>query len=159
MDLNTNMLRLGPIQFKHAGISFSNLSRKDDYRWGNIDLLNRTPAQQAMGIGSKSITLSGVIFPHYDPTPNVALNTYIGINRIHDVRRYAELQQPFILSDGLGRVYGRWVIKSVQEEQSNFLVNGIPQKQSYTIELMAYDDSTDYNLVIDDRTKRVSLLR
>ena len=159
MDLNTNMMRLGPIKFQHSGIDFNSLSRKDNYRWGTLNLLNQTPAKQAMGIGDKTITLSGIVFPHYDPTPNLGINTYIGKNQIHRLRQYAELQRPFVLSDGSGRIYGRWVITDITEEQTNFLIDGTPQKQTYTMSLASYDNSTDYNLITDDKNKVIRQVR
>ena len=45
-----------------------------------------------------------------------------------------------ILADGLGFVWGRYVVLSLQEGRSLFLPDGRPRKQTFTLQLSHYGE-------------------
>lgn len=176
VSLNGTMMKLGPIKFRANSINYNSLDRKDEYRWANLDLLNTSPIKQAMGVGNKTITLSGVIYTEHTnlnsfglaaPVPglqNFALNVSLpnlplvpsaGLNRMNEIRIVADKQEPLLLVDGLGKNWGYWVIKSITDRQTNFLINGAFLKQEFDLELEAFDSSASTNAGISPITRAV----
>ena len=92
----------------------------------------RSPAQQFVGLGEDTITLAGVIYPHYRG----------GLNQLNDLRRQAETGEPLLLVDGLGYVWGQWVIVSIEETQSYLQSHGQPLKQAFQLQLKYYGEDT-----------------
>ena len=92
----------------------------------------RRPAQQFIGIGDDTITLAGVIYPHYRG----------GLGQLNDLRKQAETGEPLLLVDGLGFVWGQWVIVSIEETQSYLQSHGMPLKQTFQLQLKYYGNDT-----------------
>ncbi len=83
---------------------------------------------QFVGAGEESIELSGVIYPHCKG----------GLKQLDAMRIGASKGQPLLLVDGLGFVWGQWVITQIDEGQSFFQGNGQPLKQSFQLKLVNY---------------------
>ena len=79
--------------------------------------------------GDETMQLPGVIYPEYRG----------GFQQIEAMRRIAALGQPLLLVDGLGKLWGRWVIESIDEKQSLFAAFGAPRKQEFTLSLARFD--------------------
>jgi len=60
------------------------------------------------------------------------------LRQVELMRAVAGTGQPMILVDGLGWVWERWVIRSVEERKSVFLADGAPRKIEFNVELQAY---------------------
>lgn len=98
------------------------------YRWQAQERIQRRPAMQFLGAGEESIELSGVIYPHFKG----------GLEQLDTMRAEASKGQPLLLVDGLGFVWGQWVITQIDEGQSFFQGNGQPLKQSFQLKLVNY---------------------
>ena len=88
------------------------------------------------GKDAETITLSGTIYPLY-PRANPA-----GALQLDALRELADEGEPFQLGGnrvpGEGENLGAWCIRSISEEQTEFLPGGAPRKQSFTITLVRY---------------------
>jgi phage protein U len=56
------------------------------------------------------------------------------------MRARAETGEPMMMVDGLGWVWNRWAILSVEETKTVFLADGAPQKIEFSMELQAYGE-------------------
>ncbi len=122
------MMALGAFRFGVNRASYQTFTRRAAWRWEQVDRVGRAPALQYLGPDADEITLEGVIYPHFKG----------GLRQIELMRAIAGLGQPMILVDGLGWVWQRWSIVSIEETKSVFLADGAPRKIEFTVTLKAY---------------------
>jgi phage protein U len=129
--MSETLLALGDYRFSIDTAAYQTLKRRQSYRWQSQERLLRSPAQQFVGIGDDTITLAGVIYPHYRG----------GLGQLNNLRQQAETGEPLLLVDGLGFVWGRWVIVTIDETQSYLQSNGQALKQTFQLQLSYYGDA------------------
>ena len=126
----TVMMALGAFRFGVTGTSYQSLRRVAAYRWEQQDRLGRDPAQQFMGPGAEDVTLEGTIHPHYRG----------GLRQVEFMRLAARTGQPLMLVDGLGWVFQRWVILSVEETRKVLMSDGAPRQIDFRVSLRSYGE-------------------
>lgn len=126
--MSETMMALGSYRFALNTAAYDTLKRSQSYRWQAQERLLRRPAQQFIGLGEETIELSGVIYPHFAG----------GLKQLDAMRKQAGRGEPLLLVDGLGFVWGQWVINQIDEEQSVFLSNGVPLKTTFSLRLSHY---------------------
>jgi len=126
--MSETMVALGSYRFSIDSAAYQELKHSQAYRWQAQERLQRRPAMQFLGAGEESIELSGVIYPHFKG----------GLEQLDTMRTEASKGQPLLLVDGLGFVWGQWVITQINEGQSFFQGNGQPLKQSFQLKLVNY---------------------
>lgn len=126
--MSETMMALGTYRFSIDSAAYQELKHSQAYRWQAQERLQRRPAMQFLGAGEESIELSGVIYPHFKG----------GLEQLDTMRAEASKGQPLLLVDGLGFVWGQWVITQIDEGQSFFQGNGQPLKQSFQLKLVNY---------------------
>lgn len=119
--------KLQPYYFNLDTAAFDELRRQTSARWAGQERLTRTIAQQAVGQGDDKLTLKGVIF-----------TSRSGIKQLDALRTITRRLQPVSLVTGYGDVLGTWCLTSVDEEQGALLAGGIPRKQGFSLEFIAY---------------------
>lgn len=92
--------------------------------------MHRLPAQQFVGLGNETLDLKGVIYPHYQG----------GMGQLDVMRAQAGRGDPLLLVDGLGFIWGQWVILQVDETQTVMLTNGQPRKLEFQLRLARYGE-------------------
>lgn len=100
------------------------------YRVASQERLNRQEALQAVSEGGETITLSGVVFPSLGS----------GTKQINRLRAIGGRMKPVQLTTGDGEVLGRWLLQSIEEEQDALLVDGMPRKQTFSVEFGRYGE-------------------
>lgn len=126
--MSETMMALGTYRFSIDSAAYQELKHSQAYRWQAQERLQGRPAMQFLGAGEESIELSGVIYPHFKG----------GLEQLDTMRAEASKGQPLLLVDGLGFVWGQWVITQIDEVQSFFQGNGQPLKQSFQLKLVNY---------------------
>jgi len=131
--MSTPLLQIGEgFQFSMETAAYDELVRKTEYRWSAIERFGKAPAQQFVGLGADSIELKGTIYPHWKG----------GLYQVDFMRTLAAEGKPQRMvampALNLGVELGLWVIKSIEETQSNIRVGGIPGKQRFRMSLQAY---------------------
>lgn len=126
----TVMMGLGAFRFGVTGSSYQSLRRAAQFRWEAQDRLGRDPALQFMGPGTEEVTLEGTIHPHYRG----------GLRQVEFMRLSARAGQPLMLVDGLGWIFQRWVIVSVEETRSVFMRDGAPKQIDFRVTLRSYGE-------------------
>jgi phage protein U len=128
LGLSVVMMALGAFRFGVNRANYQTFTRSASWRWEAQDRLGRNPALQFLGPGTDEISLQGVIYPHFKG----------GLRQVELMRFVANAGQPLILVDGLGWVWDRWVITSVEETKTLFLADGAPRKIEFSVGLKAY---------------------
>jgi len=82
------------------------------------------PAYQFTGKGEDSITLDGSIVPQFGSQLSLTALRVMG-----------DTGKSFPLIAGNGKVYGLWILESVDETQTYFFDNGKPRKVEFTLKL------------------------
>ena len=123
-------MALGPFRFAMDTAAYQTLKRKNDYRWPTQSRLVERPARQFVGVGNESIDINGIVYP----------NLAGGLGQIEQLREMSGRGEPMILADGLGFVWGRYVVLSLQEERSFLLPDGRPRKQMFVLQLSHYGE-------------------
>jgi phage protein U len=128
--MSDTMMALGNFRFSIDTAAYQELKRSQAFRWQAQERLQRPPAMQFIGAGDESIELGGVIYPHFKG----------GLKQLDAMRIEASKGQPLLLVDGLGFVWGQWVITQIDEGQSFFQANGQPLKQTFQLRLVNYGE-------------------
>lgn len=131
--MRTYMARLGSFMFGIDTAAFQELQRVSSYRWQSKERIGRKPAQQNTGQGADTISLSGVIYPHYRG----------GLGQISQLRDQAANGDPLPLiyaSETVGQYLGRWCVTSIEETRTVFFDNGTPRKIEFSLSLVEYGE-------------------
>jgi hypothetical protein len=126
------MMALGEFRFSLDTAAYQNLRRSVAYRWPKQERIGRAPARQFVGKGDETITLEGIIYPEFKG----------GLKQIDKMREVAGTGQPKMMTDGTGKVWGKWCIESIDEKQGTFFANGIPRKQEFALRLGFYGEDS-----------------
>ncbi len=124
---NDVMLALGDYRFSVATAAYQLLSRTTNYRWAMLATFGSIPKHQYVGPGKDTISLKGVVYPHYKG----------GLGQIDAMRATAGQGVPLPLRASTGKNMGKWIIVSIREMQSN-LIKGNPLKQEFELSLIYY---------------------
>lgn len=122
------LFQLGSFQFDLPNGVPQSLDRTAEYRWELQDRLLRDPAAQFLGPGSQEITFDGVLFPGFSGRQST----------METLRELAAKGEPQMLTDGLGKIYGKWAIRRVQESLGTFAPGGGARQISFNIGLVRY---------------------
>ena len=124
------MMALGPYRFALSTSAYQQLKRSIEYRWQAQDRIGNNPAMQFIGPGKEQIGFEGVIYPEFRG----------GLAQIESMKLTADIGAPLLLIDGLGIVWGRWVIMQIEETREIFLNNGVPRKISFSMTIVSYGE-------------------
>jgi phage protein U len=119
----------GQFYFNISTAGYDSLRRMTAYNIAEQDRLTRRPALQAVSKGSESLTISGAIFTKQS-----------GARQLNKLREIGFAMEPVVLTTGYGENYGQWYIERIEEEQAYLFPDGMPRKQTFTIELQRYGE-------------------
>jgi phage protein U len=122
------LLALGNYRFSVSDGAFQTFKRATSWRWPAQERIGMAPAKQFVGPGECTVSIEGVIYPHYAG----------GLRQIDQMIAQAGLGSPLQLVTGYGRYLGLYCIEKVTDDQSVFMQDGAPKKIEFTIELGAY---------------------
>jgi len=122
------MMALGSFRFGVSRANYQTFRRSAEYRWEQLPRIGRAPAAQFMGPGVQTVTLEGVIYPHFKG----------GLRQLEVMRLIARQGQPLMLTDGLGWVWDRWIITLVEESKTFLMADGAPRKIEFNVTLQSY---------------------
>lgn len=126
------MLLLGTYRFSVDTAAYQSKSRTTTYRWGKQDRLGSEPWLQFVGPGDDTISIEGVIYPHYKG----------GLAQLDLMRNEAGSGRPLLLLEGTGKVLGGWVIESISENETEFTKDGVAKRVGFSLELRKSETAT-----------------
>lgn len=133
------MMALGMFIFGLPTAAYQTLKRQTEWRHPSNSRMGAGPAYQFVGKGEDTITLSGTIIPQL----------FGSTSAIRLLRRMGDTGKAYVMVDGIGTVYGAFIITSLDEEGSMFVVNGLSQKTDFTLTLKCVDDAQARPLLDD----------
>lgn len=123
------LMTLGDIRFSVSEGSYRALTRTLEMSVAKQARANRQAARQVLG-EDETIEISGVCYPLHRHA----------LDRVDSFRALARSYAPAMLTDGLGYVWGRYVVERVEERGSEFTAQGVAQKQEFTLTLGAWGE-------------------
>lgn len=118
------LMTLGDIRFSVAEGTYRGLNISLEMNVAKLARANRQAARQVLG-EDETIEITGVCYPLHGH----------GLDRVESFRLLARTYEPAMLTDGLGFIWGRYVVERVMEQGTEFTAEGVPQKQEFTIAL------------------------
>ena len=124
------MLSLGLFIFAVDSTAYQSLQRQSAQRWQSSDRIGLRAAQQYLGKGEDTITLSGVLMPELSGGEiNLAL-----------LQAMANSGKAHALLNGSGEALGIWIITAINENHSEFFRDGKARKIEFSLSLKRIDD-------------------
>ena len=124
------MLGLGEFRFEIATLAYQKFSLSQSWRWQEPARIHRDPALQFVGRNIGEIELDGVIYPSFKG----------GLAQVEAMRALADVGKPLQLVDGLGRIWGAWVITEISDTRTVFADDGQARRIEFRIKLKAYGE-------------------
>ncbi len=117
------ILAWGAVLFTPNKQGFEDLSHKMSFGWQKQELMNQSPLYQATQGLDYEVTIKGKIY---------ALKAG-HTQMINILRMQGQSQKPFFMADGRGRIFGKFILLSLDGKESYHLKNGMPLKQEYNL--------------------------
>jgi uncharacterized protein len=124
------MMSIGLFVFSLPTIVYQDLQHKMGAKFAIADRVGARDAVQYIGPGAETITLSGSTADGIND-PETSFDQLVGM---------MESGQGWPLVDGLGRVYGDFIIEQLDRKKTIFDSNGQPKKTEFGIDLRRVDD-------------------
>lgn len=125
------MMIFGMTVFMRQTLPYQTMTQSNDYRWAVASRIGVRPAQQFLGPGDETITLTGELRPEITG----------GVPSLLVLEKMAAAGRAWPLLSGSGTPYGMFVITSVNATHTDFLSNGTARKITFTMTLKRVDES------------------
>lgn len=113
-----------------ADFPYERLERKTTGGWVSLDIISSKPLSHQTGQGLETLRLSG------------KAQLAAGMQSVDRLRAMADDRTPYILVDGVGRVWGRWRIDAVNEQQTRVIDDGTATMLEWSLELQEFVNAT-----------------
>ena len=118
------MMIFGMFVFSIPTATYQSLQRTTTWNHASNNRVNSMPAYQYVGKGEDSITLDGSIVPEFGSQLSLTA-----------LRLMGDTGKSFPLIAGNGKIYGLWILESIDETQTYFFKNGKPRKVEFSLKL------------------------
>ncbi|SDZ71299.1 hypothetical protein SAMN05518854_11771 [Variovorax sp. YR266] len=136
------MMALGQFVFSLDTLAYQELQRQMKWRHASNSRIGARPARQFLGVGDDTFNLSGVLMPEL--TGSTA--------SLDELREMGNLGASWPLVDGMGIVYGLYVIEGLTETKTVFLPNGAARRIEFQLQLERVDDDQTDSIGDDEQT-------
>ena len=123
------LLALGMFTFGISTLAFDELARRASWRHATLPRIGARDAVQFTGPGEETIAIPGSVY-HEIADGDVSLD---------ELRRMAATGDAWSLVDGMGYVYGAFVITGIDDRRKAFFPNGKPRQIDFSIDLLRVD--------------------
>ncbi|WP_336867750.1 phage tail protein [Sphingomonas sanguinis] len=123
------LLALGMFVFGIDTLAFDELARRASWRHATSTRIGARDATQYTGPGEETISIPGSVFAEIAD----------GDLSLDELRRMAATGDAWSLVDGMGYVYGAYVITTIDDRRKHFYPNGKPRQIDFAIELLRVD--------------------
>lgn len=118
------MMIFGMFVFSIPTATYQSLQRTTSWNHASNSRFGTSPAYQYTGKGEDSITLDGSIVPEFGSQLSITALRVMG-----------DTGKSFPLIAGNGKIYGMWVLDSVDETQTYFFKDGKPRLVEFSLKL------------------------
>lgn len=123
------MMCLGMFVFGMQTLAYQELQRSTAWRHAANSRVGTNPARQFVGRGDDTIKMPGVLVSGLAGT-QISLDV---------LRHMADTGKAWPLIEGTGKIYGLWVIESMEEGRSYFFKDGTARRIEFTLNLQRID--------------------
>jgi phage protein U len=109
-----------------SGFPYETLDRKTSGGWVSLDIISSKPRSHQTGQGLEELRLNG------------KAQWAEGMAKLDELRAMANARVPYVLVDGIGRVWGRWRIDNVNEGQKRVLEDGTTSLLEWSLDLSEF---------------------
>jgi uncharacterized protein len=125
------MMALDQFVFSLATAPFRELQRRRNWKHRTSSRVGARDASQYTGPGDDSITLNGTV------AQGESIGSRASIKQLADM---GDTGDAWVLVDGVGNVYGAYVIEGLDETQTYHTAEGVARKIEFTLTLKRVDD-------------------
>jgi phage protein U len=129
-----SLLSWGDFHFQIDTFAHNTLMRTWEANIASHGIVKSNARVQATGIPVETITIRGAIYTKFSKKAD---------SFPQELRRLGNEMEPRELFLGTGDLLGSWFLKSIQEEQSALMKDGIPRKQALTLQFTKYNRKAD----------------
>ncbi|PTB19559.1 oxidoreductase [Trinickia symbiotica] len=129
------MMSLDQFVFALATTPYKELQRQRSWKHRTSSRVGARDASQFTGAGDDTITLNGMV------APDNGIGTIASLEKL---AKMGDAGEAYVLVDGIGYVYGAFVIESLHETATYHTREGIPRKIEFSLTLKRVDDSALY---------------
>lgn len=126
------MMSYGTFVFSLSTVAYDQLQRQMTWRHARTARVSARPATQFLGPDEDTVTLQGTI----------SAELANDLHGLDDLRDLASQGLPQALVEGTGRVYGGYVIESINETRKELFGDGTPRLIEFQLQLLCVDDAT-----------------
>lgn len=124
------LMSLDQFVFSLTTAPFRELQRQRSWKHPKKSRIGARDSRQYTGQGDDTITLNGLVAPE----------TIGSIASISELAAMADTGEGYALVDGIGNVYGAYIITGLNETQTYHTAEGIPRKIEFALTLERVDD-------------------
>jgi phage protein U len=125
------MMTYGTFVFSLSTAAYEQLQRQMTWKHAASERVGARPARQYVGPGDDTITLQGTISAEL--TDNLLV--------LDELRELGDEGRPHALVEGTGRVYGAYLLVSLNETRKELFGDGVPRLIEFQLQLERVDDS------------------
>ncbi|WP_028217410.1 phage tail protein [Paraburkholderia oxyphila] len=125
------MMALDQFVFSLATAPYRELQRQRSWKHRTSSRIGTRDASQFTGAGEDTITLAGTLAPG---------DSFGSAGSLRRLAEMADVGDAYVLVDGLGYVYGAYIIDGLNETQSYHTKEGIARKIEFSLTLKRVDD-------------------
>lgn len=118
------MMIYGMFVFSIPTATYQSLQRSTNWNHASSARFDTSPAYQYTGKGEDGITLDCSIVPEFGSQLSLTA-----------LRLMGDTGKSFPLISGTGKVFGLWVLNSLEENQTNIFKDGKPKKIEFSLKL------------------------
>jgi len=130
------MMSLGFFVFSLDTAAYQEFQHKMAWRHPSTSRIGLRPARQFLGQDDETISLRGVLLPEITG----------GAKSLDLLRYMGDSGEQWSLIEGTGRVYGFFVIESLDVSKSYFFQDGAPRKYDFTLNIARVGDDDLHNI-------------
>lgn len=124
------LLRLGKFKFTVPTVSYETFVKKLSADWTRQKKYRSPNSQHWGGMNSIEGTLQGTIYTELDLAGGP-----IGTTQLNNLVKMMRAGKSYSLVTGIGVNLGKWIIKDLEINESFHYSNGIPRKQTFTLNI------------------------
>jgi hypothetical protein len=126
------LMGLGPFRFSLSTFAYDEIKRKSEARVEAVKIIGARPSLHLGGLEVEKIQIKSVFHPRYLPGNG-------GLYQVSAMRSSVGMSYPLVGNRvGIGDVFGRWLIQSVEDTHTEIFVDGLGQAVEVEVELQ-YD--------------------
>jgi phage protein U len=129
------MMILGMFVFSINTTAFDNLKRSTAWRHASTTRIGARAAHQFLGVDEETITIAGITYMEIATTGRVSLEA---------LEAMANTGKRYTLIGGDFKIYGDYVIESLETTRTEFFPDGAARKIEFSLQLKRVDDKSGF---------------